>query len=113
MNEDQKKALREKDEEKGQVYATARDLANQINQRAREKGIPRGQFILDLMGILRTYNFTDDEIEQLYKTLRNRVRVTTCYKCVTLKPRLDGEMVWPDGDMSKPKRFICSECKGK
>lgn len=91
--------------DKGLIKAVAQ-------QTKAPREVPREEMIKDLGDWLRKENFTDHELAFLYQILRDRFKQKTCYQCGQLKPVFKGELVWPDGDMSKPKRFVCADCKG-
>ena len=74
--------------------------------------VPREKMIQELGDWLRRENFDEQELNFLYQVLRNRFRQKNCYLCGKLKETFKGVLEWPDGDMSKPKKFVCADCKG-
>lgn len=77
----------------------------------RGAAIPVEKVVEDLAQMLSSMHLTSEQAELLYKVIRNRVRSKTCFICGKLKPSYGGELYWPDGDMGKPKRFKCQDCK--
>lgn len=87
-------------------------LAKAVVQQTKTVSVPREKTIKDLGEYLRTEKFDEFELNFLHQILRDRCRQKTCYDCGKLQPTFKGELLWPDGDMSKPKRFRCADCRG-
>lgn len=73
--------------------------------------VPREQYIKDLARHVEQ-DLNEEERLVLYMALRNKLMSKTCYQCGCMKPIFGGELMWPDGDMSKPKKFKCADCRG-
>ena len=73
--------------------------------------VPRKQVIMDMADLIRKMPLESEDIRVLYTAITNRMTHKTCCKCGKLKLETEGELIWLDGDMSKPKRFVCGDCK--
>lgn len=94
--------------------AIERGLVKQFVQQTKQpRARSRDEMVVDLVKWIATEKWTDEELKAIYMAARNRFRQKTCYSCGELKPDFGGEFIWPDGDMSKPKRFKCADCIGK
>lgn len=75
--------------------------------------VPREQFVADLVRLITTERWSDEELEMIYAAARQKARSKVCFVCGELKPVFGATWLWPDGDMSKPKKFKCADCQGK
>jgi hypothetical protein len=85
-----------------------------MDQRTSEKQKMRIHpevFVKQLKAILPSVPMTTQDMVELRQILANRMINKTCFKCAKVKPEADGIMTYPDGDMSRPKRFVCGDCK--
>lgn len=73
------------------------------------KGLQK--MVAQMVEIIEQMPLTAEDVRAVYKAITGRMINKTCYFCGHLKPEVEGEMRWPDGDMSKPKRFLCKDCK--
>lgn len=73
--------------------------------------VKRRTFVDRIIEAVRSAPFTAEELKELKAAVENRFVSKTCFRCGKIKVVVDGELVWPDGDMSKPKRFVCKDCK--
>lgn len=69
------------------------------------------QFVKDFCNWFPRQSFSDDQAERIYRVVANKVRQATCGQCLRLKPRSGGVLSHPNGDLSKPKVFVCEDCK--
>jgi inhibitor of KinA sporulation pathway (predicted exonuclease) len=74
------------------------------------RSVPRDVVVNDMCDLIRRIPLEDEQIRALYDAILTRLISKVCYRCAQLKPVLYGDKIWPDGDMSKPKRFVCKEC---
>ena len=68
------------------------------------------RFVHETAEAMRRMNLSVPEIRLLYDSICSRLVHKNCQKCGRLKLEIEGRMSWTDGDMSKPKRFICKDC---
>src|SRR5262245_18178692 len=73
--------------------------------------IEREKLCSDMADLIRRLPLSEKQDKILYDAISARYQHRNCYKCLKLKCVLGGEWVYPDGDLSKPKRFVCGECK--
>jgi hypothetical protein len=74
--------------------------------------IPQAQIIDDFIELLQAMPLTDEQVERLYKTICGRARHRVCARCKKLRITIDGNWeIHPSLDITKPKTFICKECK--
>lgn len=59
---------------------------------------------------IRTTNLTDAQIKQLYDAITFKMISKSCFLCCKMGLVIEGTYRHSDGDMSKPKRFICRRC---
>lgn len=98
---------------KGHIQRTSRAIIEASKGAAKSQVVPRNDFIDDLLTMIIGTDFTDAELERLYVAVRNKARCKTCCKCGHLGVLTDGDYIWADGDMSKPKQYRCYLCKEK
>ena len=72
--------------------------------------IERDRLCQDIADLIRRLPLTEQQGRVLYEAISGRYKNKTCFKCLKLRCELGGRYVFPDGDMSKPKRFICEDC---
>jgi len=82
----------------------------QVVQQSTHVPVPLRQHIQHTIEVIRRSHLTTEEILGLYQAVTSRMVNKTCFKCGRLKLEIEGAKVWPDGDMSKPKRFMCKDC---
>lgn len=70
----------------------------------------RDKLVDDLCIFIRRCPFNVAQGKALLDAITARMKHKTCCSCGRLKPELGGKLTWVDGDMSKPKRFVCGEC---
>jgi hypothetical protein len=80
-------------------------------QQSKHVPVPIRQHIQHVIQVVRTTYLTDEEIRGLYSAVTSRMVNKTCSSCGKLKLGIEGSYTYIDGDMSKPKRFVCKECK--
>lgn len=90
----------------------AHGVVEQLKQKPQQnQQVPREKFIADLVRTLATAEFSEDELIAMYRAVANRARSRTCCVCGRAAVAFEGDYVWTDGDMSKPKLFRCFYCK--
>jgi hypothetical protein len=98
------------DEKKLQSRMAARAIVDAIKA-PKEPVVPRRQFVADLLTMVKGTEFTDEELTQLYIAVRDKCKSKTCCRCGRMAVLIDGDYIYSDGDMSKPKKFRCYLCK--
>ena len=73
--------------------------------------IKKAEVVDQIISLIRSLPLSAEQVRGIYDAVRDRMVSKTCYKCGKLKLEIAGAQVWPDGDMSKPKRFVCGDCK--
>jgi hypothetical protein len=71
----------------------------------------RQKLVEDIAALLDRLPMNKEQVALIYEAICRRMISKVCYKCARLRPMIDGVYIWHDGDMSKPKRFVCGECK--
>lgn len=92
-------AMRPKPVKRGIIY-------DSIVQKSKEPEHPTKQ-VLDY---IRRAPLKAEEMQAIYSAITNRLGHKTCSKCGKIRIAIEGELRWMDGDMSKPKQFVCSLC---
>lgn len=77
----------------------------------RDQMISKETFAEKAAELIRGNSWSEVEIRMLYEAIISKMRSKMCFKCAKLKPEMGGALTFPDGDMSKPKRFVCGDCK--
>jgi hypothetical protein len=85
---------------------------NYPDSQKQDRLVSKEQIVRDMVGMIRRETWSRSQIESLYQAVVSKLVSKTCSKCLKVKPELDGTFIYPDGDMSKPKRFLCVDCKG-
>lgn len=62
---------------------------------------------------IRQTNLSDEQVKTIHIAAEQRLRAVTCFVCGKLKPQMLGTYQFIDGDLSKPKRFVCKQCGEK
>jgi len=75
-----------------------------------EVSIQREQLCNDIADLIRKMPLNEKQGRILYDAISGRFKNVTCFRCLKVKCTLSGKYEFPDGDMSKPKRFICGDC---
>src|SRR5262245_44853449 len=97
-----------------------RDICNNLQQIRKntpellkkeiEVIVNRDKLCQDMADLIRRLPLNEKQGRILYDAISGRFKNITCYKCLKVKCVLSGKHVYPDGDMSKPKRFVCGDC---
>lgn len=70
----------------------------------------RQKLVEDIALLMRKLPMNTEQVKLVYEAITARMKSKSCYVCARLKPVLGGELKWVDGDMSKPKRWVCEDC---
>lgn len=76
-----------------------------------EVSVERDKLCEDMAALIARIPLNEKQGRILYDAIVGRFQNKTCYKCLRVKCVLGGSFIHPDGDLAKPKRFICGECK--
>jgi hypothetical protein len=76
----------------------------------REVNVSRDKLCEDIAALIARLPLNEKQGRVLYNAISGRFKNLTCYKCLKVKSVLSGSYVYPNGDMTKPKRFICGDC---
>jgi hypothetical protein len=71
----------------------------------------RDALIDDLSRLIHRMPMTTEQACILKEAVDSKFVSKTCARCLKVKPEIDGIKMHIDGDLSKPKRFVCKECK--
>lgn len=84
------------------------------NKPPQERPEPsKDQVVHQICDLIRRMPFTSTQLKEIYDSVSGRLISKTCYYCGKVKLQIEGDLVWVDGDMTKPKRFLCADCKEK
>src|SRR5262245_22321221 len=72
--------------------------------------VQRGQLCKDIADLISRLPLTEEQGKVIFDAISARFKHKNCYRCLKLKCILGGKYVYPDGDMTKPKRFMCGDC---
>lgn len=82
-----------------------------LGEVSKSKWVDKDKVLQDIAKLIRTSPLTSAQIQMLNEAIQSRIKYKTCCNCGKLVPEMAGSLVWLNGDMSKPKRFQCGDCK--
>ena len=94
------------------VTKTLQDVEREAIRKKRTEKVklPVRDFIEKVTALIRSTRMDPVEIKMLYAAITSKMEAKTCYRCLKIKPVIEGEYQLQD-DLSKPKRFVCGDCK--
>lgn len=69
------------------------------------------EIVNDMCDLIRRIPLKTDQIRALYDSVSARLISKTCHSCGKFGLEIEGSFIYPGGDLSKPKQFICRRCK--
>jgi hypothetical protein len=73
--------------------------------------VSKPDLVKRLVDIIKRAPFEATQLLQLYDAISHRLVSKVCRECGKLGLEIEGRFIYPSGDMSKPKQFICRRCK--
>jgi hypothetical protein len=73
--------------------------------------VTKQELVDDMADLIQRMPLTDEQILKLYNAVSARLVSKHCALCGKLGLQIEGETRFLDGDMSKPKKFVCRRCK--
>lgn len=95
------------------IVLSPREVVDSVIASSKSVKVSRRGVVNDMADLIARLPLEDAEIVHLYEAICKRMRTSICHVCQKQKPRVEGTLTWPDGDMSKPKKFVCHQCSAE
>lgn len=92
------------------VFQKAQQVAAQ-EHRERLETTNRDKWVEDFCSWFRGISLSDEQAAKIYDVVSAKLRHAVCGRCLRSKPRRHGIIAHATSDLSKPKVFVCEDCK--
>ena len=86
------------------------EMIHRLLQESRPVSMPKAELVAQMIKQIRSIGLTSDEVLGLYTAITGRMKWKTCAICLKAKLEIEGKMIFLNGDLSRPKRFVCKDC---
>lgn len=85
-------------------------VIRQILDSSQTVQMSRRELVDQMIKHIKSIALDPEEVKALYSAITGRMIWRRCSVCLKTKLEIEGKMVFKDGDLSKPKQFICKDC---
>lgn len=87
-------------------------VINRILEESRQGPVqmPKQELLAEMIRQIKKMPLNHDEVIGLYTAITGRMVWKRCSVCLKARLELEGQMVFPHGDLSRPKQFVCKDC---
>ena len=78
---------------------------------SRTVQMPKQELLDQMIRHIKTMPLTAEDTLALYNAIVGRMVYKRCHICLKPGLEIEGAKVFPNGDLSKPKVFVCKGCK--